>query len=98
MASIAARLELKGLGKQKFTALTAKAKRLGMTPARYLRQLVDDDLELDRQAQATTFSQLMGTTRDQFKESGLTEQELDDLVNAARSRHHNRVSGTRRKG
>ena len=66
--------------------LTDKAKRLGVTPERYVRDLLREDLELDRKARTTPLAELIGPGRD------INEPELDRLVEAARTRHHRRVS------
>ena len=69
--------------------LASKAKRLGMTPQRYVRELVEKDLALDRKARATTLAELVGPGRD------VDEAELDRLVEAARTRHHRRSTRKR---
>jgi len=63
--------------------LASKAKRLGMSPERYVRQLIEEDLALDRKAKTTTFAQLMGPGRT------VDEAILDRVVDEARTRHHN---------
>jgi hypothetical protein len=92
--STTAKLEIRGLGlgKQKMIALTAKAKRLGLTPSRYVRQLVEDDLAIENDAQSMTLAQIMAPVRKEFRESGMTEKELDAIVNGARSRRRPRSS------
>lgn len=82
-------LHLKGLGRQKMRALAEKAQRLGMTPERYLKQLVEEDLAIVREARAKSFEQILGPGRQ------VDEDELDRLVEQARNEHHRRV--TRRK-
>ena len=79
-------LQLPKLGKRKFAELTSKARSLGMTPQRYVRQLIDEDLALDQKARNTTFAELMGLGRD------VDEQELDRLIKEARTRHHRRAA------
>lgn len=79
-------LQLKGLGRQALAELTSKARQLGVSPERYLRELVQEDLALDRKARTTTLAELMGPGRD------VDEAELDKLVDAARTRHHQRTS------
>jgi len=89
-------LTVAGLGKRRMAELSSKARRLGMTPARYVRHLVEEDLALERAARKTTFSRLMRPVRAQFQSNGMTEAELDHLVERARTRHHDRVKA--RKG
>jgi len=89
MAAIPTNLLVRGLGRSAMTRLASKARRLGMTPERYVKELVEEDLELDRKARTTTLAELMGPGRH------VDEAELDKLIDAARTRHHRRAS---RKG
>ena len=84
---------LRGLNKRKMDQLTTKAKELGMTPERYVRKLVEEDLELDRQAREMSFAQIMKPVRDEFRASGMSDAEFDELVDRARTRHHNKNTG-----
>ncbi len=83
-------LQLPRLGKRKMAALARKAKSLGLTPQRYIRLLIEEDLALDRKARTTTFAELMGAGR------SVDEEELDRLVDAARTRHHRRKTRSTR--
>jgi hypothetical protein len=94
--STAAKLEIGGLGKQKMMALAAKAKRLGLSPASYVKQLVEEDLAIESDAQSMTLAQIMAPVRKEFRDSAMTEQELDTIVTAARSRHRPSSSGKKR--
>jgi hypothetical protein len=85
--AITTSLTITGLGKHAMSALTDKAKRLGVTPERYVRDLLQEDLDLDRKARTTTLAELMGPGRD------IDESELDRLVEAARTRHYRRSAG-----
>ena len=76
--------------------LQAKAERLGLTPERYVRHLVEEDLSLDREAQATTFDKLLAPVREQFRNSGMTAQQIEALVDRARKRHHRRAGRGKR--
>jgi hypothetical protein len=82
-------LRLKGLGRQKMAQITRKAKRLGITPEQYLRDLVEQDLALDEKARTTTLAELLGPGRE------VDETELDALVEAARERHYRRIARKR---
>jgi hypothetical protein len=82
-------LQVRGLGKRKMSELAEQAKRLGMTPERYVKRLVEENLEISREAEAKTFSEIIGTGGD------VDEGELDQLVEQARSRHHRQVGKKR---
>jgi hypothetical protein len=75
-------LQVRGLGKQKTAALTARAKRLGMTPQRYLKHLVEQDLAISERAKTSTFEELLGTGRE------VDETEIDSLVEGAKVARH----------
>jgi hypothetical protein len=77
-------IRLLGLGRKEMSQLTSKARRLGVTPERYVRALVKEDLALDHRAKTTTLLELLGPGRP------VDEKALDDLVEAARTRHHRR--------
>ena len=76
-------LQLPRLAKHTVAQLIRKAKRSGMTPQRYIQQLIEEDLALDQKARTTTFAELMGPGRD------VDEAVLDRVVDEARTRHHN---------
>jgi hypothetical protein len=82
-------LQVKGLAKRQVAEVAERASRLGMTPERYVKHLVEEDLAISRQAKMTTFDELIGEGRE------VDEQELDRLVEAAKTKYHRRAS---RKG
>ena len=89
MPSVSKTLQVKGLGPRAMSQLATKAKRLGTTPERYIRDLVEEDLALDRRAEATTFAEIVGPGRE------VDDAELDKLVEAARNKHHRRSARKR---
>ena len=78
MATQQATLQVRGLGKQKTAVLVERARRLGMTPQRYLKHLVEEDLAISSRAKNSTFEQLLGPGRE------VDEDELDRLVENAK--------------
>ena len=87
----ASTLRVAGLARKELAALRAQAKAAGMTPDAYARQLLEQGIALEREARATTFDTLLAPVRRRFRESGMSEAELDSLVGAARRRHNRRV-------
>ena len=77
-------VQLKDLSRPKLLALKRKAEGLGLTPERYVLQLIEDDLSLDRRAQNTSFDELAAPFERAL--AGIPNDELDRLVNAARGR------------
>jgi hypothetical protein len=76
-------------------ALAERANLLGMTPERYLKHLVEEDLAISQEAKTTTFDELMGLG------GKVDEAEIDRLVEAAKARrrrhrqHHKRPARER---
>lgn len=85
-------IQVSGLPSGELAALRRQAKALGMTAEGYARQLIEDGLALQRAARTTSFDELFAPAQKRFRETGMTEEELDGVVNAARSRHHRRAS------
>jgi hypothetical protein len=84
MATLATILRVDDLPTRQLSALKRKAQRLGLTPAKYVRQLIEDDLALDRNAQSTSFEELAKPFRKRFE--GTSEEEIDRLVDEARGK------------
>lgn len=81
-----ATLQVRGLGKQKTERLVARAKRMGMTPQRYLKHLVEEDLAVSERAKNSFFEELLGPGRE------VDEAEVDRLVEEAKVAHHREKS------
>jgi len=95
MAATTATIKVSGLGKEKLVALREQAKALGITAEGYAKRLIEEGLSLEQLARTTTFDELFAPAQAHFRKSRMTEEDLDRLVDRARSRHR-RV--TRKKG
>ena len=95
MSTVSSTLQISGLAKQKLRVLRAQAKEAGMTAEKYAKHLIEEGISIQRRARTTTFDELFAPVQEQFRKSGMTEEDLDKLVDTARTRHHRRV--TKRK-
>ena len=77
-------LEVKGLGKQKLAAVAERARRLGMTPQRYVRHLVEEDLAISERAPPPVSRRYLGPGEP------ADEAEIDRLVAVAKTRYYRR--------
>ena len=68
-----------GLTQAQVRAAARRAKRVGKTPAEYLRLLVERDLLVKR-----SFDEILRPAREAFERGGKSEDELDEIVNRAR--------------
>lgn len=76
-----------GLRPAQLKALDSKAKRHGKTAQAYVRSLVERDLLADK-----PFDEIVKPIREDFRRAGVTEAQLDAIVDRAR-----RATSTRRK-
>jgi hypothetical protein len=90
MSQAALTLQVTGLAKAKLAKLRQLAKQSGLTAETFAKQLIEDGLSLQQKARTTPFDELLAPVRSQFKRCGMSEAELDKIVDAARTRHHER--------
>ena len=83
MASTATDFRISDLPKRQASALKRKAERMGLSPLDYLKQLIEDDLALDEQAQNTSLQELAAPFRKALK--GASDEEIARIVAKARS-------------
>lgn len=81
--------QVRGLGKKKAEKLLARAKRMGMTPQRYLKHLLEEDLAVSDRAKTQSFEELLGPGRE------VDETEVDRLVEEGKVAHHREKSNRR---
>ena len=87
MTLTGATIQVSGLGKNKLAALREQAKALGMSAEGYARHLIEEGISLELQARTRTFDELFAPAQARFRKSGMSEVDLDQLVDRARSRH-----------
>ena len=73
------RLEISGISPEVLKALTERAKSQGKTPAVYVRELIEADVLASR-----PFAEILAPIREDFRKSGMTEDEFDALIEAER--------------
>jgi hypothetical protein len=91
MASTAT-LQLPPLSKQRMTELFAGAKRMGIEPGDYAKRLIENGLAFQREAEESTFAEIMAPVRSAARD--VDDAEVMKLVETARAAHH---AGGRRK-
>jgi hypothetical protein len=78
-----ATLQVPPLTKQNMAQLIAKAKRLGVAPEDYAKRLLEDGLSLQREAEESTFAEIMEPVR---RAAGIVEEsDVVKLVEKARA-------------
>jgi len=84
MPSTATELRISDLPRQQASALKRKAQRMGLSAGDYVKQLIEDDLALDRKAQATSLKELAAPFREAL--NGASEDQIARIVTKARQR------------
>ncbi|HSK71594.1 MAG TPA: hypothetical protein VK892_07860 [Pyrinomonadaceae bacterium] len=72
-------IEITGLPPSVIEAVENRAKEIGTTPENYVRYLIEEDL-----GSALSMRVLFAPVREQIRESGISEAELDELLEEAR--------------
>jgi hypothetical protein len=81
-----ATIQLPPLSKHSVSQLVAKAKRMGIEPGDYAKLLIEDGLALQREAEESSFAEIMDSVRNAA--GHLSDAEITKLVEAARADHH----------
>jgi hypothetical protein len=63
--------------------LQERAAQLGQDLPAYLRRLIREDLDATAPARSRTFAEILAPVHEDFRESGMTEGELDTLLEEA---------------
>jgi predicted DNA binding CopG/RHH family protein len=71
------------LPQRQASAIKRRAQDLGLTPQKYLQQLIEDDLAVSDKARSTALDELAAPFREAL--AGVSEEELDRRVKAARA-------------
>ncbi len=96
MASISTLpLRLPPLRRQSMAWLVARARDIGIPPEDYARQLIEDGLDLQREAESTSFADVMKPVRQAA--GALDEREVIRLVDRARGKRHRRNGRAKRR-
>lgn len=95
MASTSSTIHVSGLGRRTITTLKSQAKAEGLSVEGYVKELIESEMSVTEMARGKTIDEVFGPAQKRFRESGISEEELDRLVDVARSDHHNQI--TKRK-
>jgi hypothetical protein len=75
-------IQLPPLDKRSMLDLVSKAKRMGMDPGDYAKRLIEDGLAFQREAEESSFAEIMGPVRDAT--GAVDDGEIQKLVDSAR--------------
>jgi hypothetical protein len=76
-------LSIRGLKPTQLKELDRKARSHGKTTTQYVRALIERELE-----SPPSVDEILKPIRDDFRQSGVTEAELDRIVERARNHNH----------
>ena len=90
-------IRVSGLRRQTIDSLKCQAKAQGMSVEGYVRELIETELSISEMARRTTIDEALAPAQKQFRESGMSEEELDRLVDAVRTDHSNAVTKKKKR-
>lgn len=88
-------IQISGLRRQTITSLKSQAKAQGLSVERYVKEIIETEMSMSEMARRKTIDEVFAPAQKQFRENGMSETELDRLVDAAR--HDRPIKPTRRK-
>jgi hypothetical protein len=88
MGSTSSTIHVSGLRRQTIATLKSHAQAEGLSVARYVKDLIETDMSIAEMARNKTIDEIFAPVQKQFRESGMSEEELDRLVDQARAEHH----------
>ena len=77
-------LEVTGLPKDLASRLAARARACGRTVSDYMRGLIEQDLAESQPGPRSTLDEILAPVHEEFARSGMTEEELDAMVEEIR--------------
>ena len=90
-----ASIQISGLRPQTVASLKSQAKVHGLSVEGYVKEIIEAEMSISEMAKQMTIDQVFAPAQKQFRESGMSEAELDRLIDAAR--HQKPTKVTRRK-
>jgi len=90
-----ASIQISGLRRQTIMSLKSQAKAQGLSVEGYAKEIIETEMSISEMARRKTIDEVFAPVQQQFRESGMSEADLDRLVYPAR--HDRPVKPVRRK-
>jgi hypothetical protein len=87
-----ASIQISGLRRQTIASLTSQARAQGLSVEGYVKEIIEAEMSISDMARRKTIDEVFAPAQQQFRESGMSEDELDQLVDAARHDQPNKVA------
>lgn len=90
-----ASIQISGRRRQTITSLKSQAKAQGLSVEGYVKEFIETEMSISEMARRKTIDEVFAAAQKQFRESGMSEADLDRLIDAAR--HNRPAKPVRRK-
>ncbi|HEX4792814.1 MAG TPA: hypothetical protein VH370_03425 [Humisphaera sp.] len=97
MASASSTIHVSGLGQRTIATLKSQAKAEGLSVEGYVKELIESEMSVTEMARRKTIDDVFAPAQRRYRESGMSEEELDRLVDAARTDHHKQVAQRKKR-
>ncbi|HEX5245227.1 MAG TPA: hypothetical protein VFW23_18345 [Tepidisphaeraceae bacterium] len=90
-----ASIQISGLRRETISSLKSKAKAQGLSVEGYVKEIIEAEMSISEMARRKSIDEVFAPAQKQFRESDVSQLDLDRLVDAAR--HDRPTKPTRRK-
>jgi hypothetical protein len=97
MATISSTIHLSGLKRQTLAALASHAKAEGLSVEGFVKEMIETELSTLELARTKPIDEVFAPVRKQFRESGMSEDELVALIECARDEHRQRTAKKKKR-
>ena len=92
-----ASIQISGLRRQTIASLTSQARAQGLSVEVYVKEIIEAEMSISDMARRKTIDEVFAPAQQQFRESGVSEEELDQLVDAARHDQPTKVAPRKKR-
>ena len=97
MPSATSTIHVSGLRRRTIATLRSQARSEGLSVERYVKELIESEMSVTEMARRRSIDEVFAPAQKRFRESGMSEEELDRLVDAARTAHYRQVNRRKKR-
>lgn len=97
MATANLTIRVSGLQRQTLTALESHARAEGLSVEAYVKELIEADMSISNLARTKSIDEIFAPVQDQFRNSGMSEDELDQLIDTARGEYRKEIARKKKR-
>jgi hypothetical protein len=92
MSIASSTIQVSGLPRQTLAAMKTHAKAEGLSVEGYVKELIETEISITEMARTKSVDEVFAPIQRQFREGGMSEDDLGQLFDAARGEYRNRTT------